>query len=96
MAAHYIAESAKPIYWFLDGSNHYYHSEHIHSQYINLKLLVLVGLRPRSVDFIEINPLIPDNWKFTLPLIWCGTITVINFSILWDKDGEKYNKERGF
>ncbi|TLP74025.1 MGH1-like glycoside hydrolase domain-containing protein [Maribacter sp. ACAM166] len=90
----YIAESANPFTGSWDGSNHYYHSEHyFHSQYINLIITGLVGLRPRSDDFIEINPLIPDNWNYF-------ALDDVNYhghklSILWDEDGEKYNKGKG-
>ncbi|MBN1131964.1 MAG: hypothetical protein JXA39_02740, partial [Bacteroidales bacterium] len=55
----------------------------------------LVGLRPSADDVVEVNPLIPsDRWDwFCLDnVLYHGRI----ITILWDRDGTRYNKGKGF
>lgn len=66
-----------------------------HSTFADLIITGLMGLRPRSDNMLEINPLIPqDKWDwFCLDnVLYHGKIV----TILWDKTGEKYGKGKGF
>jgi hypothetical protein len=65
-----------------------------HSAYCDLIISGLVGLRPRVDDIIEVNPLVgADTWDwFCLDNVpYHGRI----ITIVWDKTGKKYNKEKG-
>lgn len=65
-----------------------------HSTYGDLIITGLVGLRPRSDNIVEVNPLLPENtWdSFGLDnLLYHGYI----LTILWDKTGVKYGKGIG-
>lgn len=53
----------------------------------------LVGLRPRSDEIIEVNPLIPEDWDY-----FC--IDTIHYhghqlAIMYDKTGNRYQKGKG-
>lgn len=65
-----------------------------HSTFNDLIITGLVGLRPRSDQTLEVNPLIPEgkwNWFCLDDLKYRGkTIT-----IFWDKDGSKYDRGKG-
>lgn len=90
----YIAESADPFTGSWDGSNKFYHSEHyFHSQYVNLIITGLAGLRPRADDTLEINPLIPNHWDyFALDGVeYHGHLV----SLVWDREGNHYGKGKG-
>ena len=65
-----------------------------HSTYIDLVITGIVGLRPRADSIVEINPLIPaDRWPyFCLDRVrYHGCM----LTILWDRDGSRYNKGSG-
>jgi hypothetical protein len=65
-----------------------------HSSYCDLIISGLVGLRPRSDNIIEVNPLVPDGtWDyFCLDHVrYHGRI----ITIVYDKTGEKYGKGSG-
>ncbi len=66
-----------------------------HSTYCDLVISGLIGLRPRSDNQIDVNPLIPPNawdWFCLDNVLYRGrTITVI-----WDRTGEKYGRGAGF
>jgi hypothetical protein len=53
-----------------------------------------VGLRPRADDVIEVHPLLPaDSWAwFALDDVTYHGRTL---TILWDRDGTRYNRGRG-
>lgn len=66
-----------------------------HSGFCDLIISDLIGLKPRQDDILEINPLIPDNkWN------WFGLDNILYhnhyLTILWDKNGDKFNKGKGF
>jgi len=66
-----------------------------HSTYNDLIITGLMGLRPRSDDIVEINPLIPEEkWDYFCldNVLYHGKI----LTIVWDKTGEKYNRGKGF
>jgi hypothetical protein len=65
-----------------------------HSTFNDLIITGLIGLRPRTDDILEINPLIPqDKWDwFCLDDIRYHGKTI---TIIWDKDGTKYKKGMG-
>ena len=66
-----------------------------HSTYNDLIITGLVGLRPRSDDIVEINPLIPvEKWDY-----FCLDNVLYHrkiLTIVWDKTGKKYNRGKGF
>ena len=65
-----------------------------HSTFCDLVINGLIGLRPRSDDVVEVNPLVPDNtWDyFCLDRVpYHGRM----LTILWDKTGERYGKGAG-
>ncbi|WP_340114640.1 MGH1-like glycoside hydrolase domain-containing protein [Maribellus mangrovi] len=65
-----------------------------HSTFNDLLITGLAGLRPRSDDKIEVNPLIPeDKWDwFCLDnILYHGKI----LTIVWDKTGDKYELGKG-
>ncbi len=66
-----------------------------HSTFNDLIITGLAGLRPRSDDQIEINPLLPDGkWDwFCLDGIKYHGKTL---TICWDKYGTRYNRGIGF
>jgi len=65
-----------------------------HSGYCDLIISGLVGLRPRTDDVVEVNPLVgADTWDwFCLDnVLYHGRI----ITIVWDKTGKKYDKGKG-
>ena len=55
----------------------------------------LVGLKPRADKVLEIHPLIPNgkwDWFCLDNVPYHGKL----LTILWDKNGSKYNKGKGF
>ncbi len=85
----FIAEAANPDDGSWDGHNTLYHSEHyFHSSYVDLVITGLVGLRPRSDDTLEVNPLVPDDWEYFAldDVSYHGH----RLAIMWDRDGSRY------
>lgn len=66
-----------------------------HSSFCNLIISGLIGTRPQDDGSIIINPLVPDNcWDyFCLDNVYCQGKTI---TVIFDKKGEKYGKEKGF
>jgi hypothetical protein len=66
-----------------------------HSSFADLIINDLIGLRPREDNKLEISPLIPKNkWDwFCLDGVKYHHVIL---TILWDKNGKKYKKGRGF
>ncbi len=64
-----------------------------HSTFCDLVISGLIGLRPRSDDTVEVNPLVPPSWDyFCLDQIpYHG----LNLTILFDKTGSHYGKGKG-
>jgi hypothetical protein len=65
-----------------------------HSTFNDLVITGLVGLRPRTDNIIEVNPLIPEgkwNWFCLDNVLYHGH----NISIVWDKDGSRYHAGKG-
>ena len=65
-----------------------------HSSYNDLIITGLVGLRPRSDDVVEVNPLLPDKtWDYFCldNVLYHGRI----LTIIWDKTGNRYKKGQG-
>lgn len=74
--------------------NTFNHSEHyFHSSYNDLIITGLAGLRPRSDNIIEINPLAPDKWDYFCldDLAYHGH----RISIVWDRSGTRYQRGAG-
>lgn len=91
----YVGEylDEKTGYWLKgdEERSRYYN----HSTFNDLIITGLVGLRPRADNIIEVNPLLPaDKWNwFCLDnILYHGKI----ITIVWDKDGTKYKKGKGF
>jgi hypothetical protein len=91
----YIGEylDEKTGYWLKgDEERSMYYN---HSTFNDLIITGLVGLRPRSDDVLEINPLVPQNkwnWFCLDNVLYHGKI----ITIIWDKNGTKYKKGKGF
>ncbi|MFH1715985.1 MAG: glycosyl hydrolase family 65 protein [Planctomycetota bacterium] len=66
-----------------------------HSTFCELVITGLAGLVPREDDTVVVDPLIPaDAWDwFCLDNVHYHGRTL---TILWDRDGEKYHKGKGF
>ena len=64
-----------------------------HSTYCDLVISGLVGLRPRSDQIVEVNPMVPADWEsFCLDRVpYHGRI----LTILWDKAGKRYGQGKG-
>lgn len=65
-----------------------------HSEYVNLMITGLLGLRPELSEDIVVNPLVPANWDyFCLEKVrYNGK----NVTVLFDRDGSHYGKGAGF
>lgn len=65
-----------------------------HSTYCDLIISGLIGLRPRSDDIVEVNPLLPPNtWEY-----FCLDGVPYHhhdLTILYDKTGEHYGRGKG-
>jgi hypothetical protein len=65
-----------------------------HSTFNDLIITGLCGLRPRTDDIIEVNPLLPPgkwDWFCLDNVLYHGKI----ITIIWDKTGTKYKKGKG-
>src|ERR1043165_564595 len=61
----FIAEAAHPDTGSWDGHNSYNHSEHyFHSNFADLVITGLVGLKTRDDDTLDIDPLAPPTWDY--------------------------------
>jgi hypothetical protein len=69
-------------------------ADYNHSGYADLIISGLAGLRPRSDDVVEVNPLVPDGtWEyFCLDNVRYHSHRI---SILYDKTGTRYQKGAG-
>ncbi len=80
-------------YWLMgDRERSRYYN---HSTFNDLVITGVVGLRPRTDEKIEVNPLIAEgkwDWFCLDNVLYHGNI----ITILWDKTGEKYHKGKGF
>jgi len=64
-----------------------------HSTFCDLVISGLVGLRPRTDDTVEVNPLAPQSWDY-----FC--LDQVRYherwlTILWDKTGTRYGQGKG-
>ena len=90
----YIAEACHPITGSWSGNDVPYHSEHyFHSGYVDLIISDLIGLEPHNSDSVTVNPLIPESWDYFCleDVTYHGNL----LTIIWDRDGKKYNKGAG-
>ncbi len=73
--------------WLAQGANYN------HSRYCDLIITGLVGLRPRSDNTLEINPLAPETWDFFCleNVAYHGRL----ITIVYDRTGTKYGKGAG-
>ena len=64
-----------------------------HSGFCDLVLSDLLGIKPSIDNYIEIKPLIPQNWE------WFAAENIPfqgkDISLIWDKTGEKYGIGKG-
>lgn len=66
-----------------------------HSGFADLIINDLVGLKPRLDNVVEVFPLIPNgqwDWFCLDQVLYHGKM----LTLLWDKDGKKYGKGKGF
>jgi predicted GH43/DUF377 family glycosyl hydrolase len=64
-----------------------------HSTFCDLVISGLAGLRARSDDTVEVNPLVPESWDY-----FC--LDQVRYherwlTIVWDKTGTRYGKGKG-
>jgi hypothetical protein len=83
----YDADTGKPIVG-LDRSHHYNHSG-----FVDLIITGLCGIRPRSDEMLEVNPLLSDDisWFCLENVSYHGNLV----TIVWDVDGKKYGRGAG-
>ncbi len=65
-----------------------------HSFFAELIIRDIIGILPNGTREFEISPLAPDNWKF----FGIDGVRILDktISVLWDKDGSRYGKGKGF
>jgi hypothetical protein len=66
-----------------------------HSGFTDLVISDLIGLKPRADETLELFPLIPQgkwDWFCLDNILYHGK----KLTILWDKNGKKYGRGRGF
>ncbi len=65
-----------------------------HSFFAELVIRDIVGVMPDGSRKVAIDPLAPDAWKFFA----IDGVRILNrsISVLWDADGSRYNRGRGF
>jgi hypothetical protein len=86
-------QDEKNGYW-LKGDNprsSYYN----HSSFADLIISDLIGLKPSASNIVELKPLIPKgkwDWFYLDNVPYHGKL----MTIIWDKDGSKYGKGKGF
>ena len=65
-----------------------------HSEFANLIITGLLGIRPDEGDVLTVNPMIPDDWQyFCLENVPYGGKLI---TLLYDKDGTHYGQGVGF
>lgn len=91
----YLAEALHPDTGSFEGHDAYNHSEHyFHSGFCDLIITGLVGLCPRDDEFLEVNPLAPNDWAyFALDDVPYRGHRV---SVVWDRTGNRYQLGVGF
>ncbi len=64
-----------------------------HSTYCNLVISGLAGLRPRTDETVEVNPLFPAEWDYFCldDVRYHGR----RLTILWDREGSRYGRGKG-
>jgi hypothetical protein len=69
-----------------------------HSTYNDLIITGLLGLRPRADNILELNPLIPKPFEFSISYFCLDRILYHHqfLTILWDLTGERYKLGAGF
>lgn len=90
----YIAEALHPETGSWDGHDMHNRSEHyFHSNFNDLVITGLVGLKPSDGDQLTIDPLAPATWDyFALDNVpYRGHC----LSIVWDKTGNRYQRGAG-
>ena len=91
----YIAEALHPDTGSWRGHDMYNRSEHyFHSSFNDLIITGLFGVIPQDDNSIKLSPLIPESWDYCLldDLSYKGR----KLTILWDKNGNRYQKGKGF
>src|SRR5262249_1776586 len=90
----FIAEAANPDTGSWDGHNSYNHSEHyFHSNFADLVITGLIGLKTRDDNVLEVRPLAPPSWDYFAmdDVAYRGH----RIAILWDATGERYGQGKG-
>ncbi len=80
--------------WDADKGGKERGKDYNHSSYCDLVITGLAGLRPRTDEMIEVNPLLPEgtwDWFCLDNVLYHDRI----ITILWDKTGAKFGKGKG-
>jgi hypothetical protein len=90
----YIAEACHPDTGSWEGHDNFNHSEHyFHSNFCDLVIAGLVGLRPMPGNMLRVKPLAPESWEyFALDGVPYQGHTL---AVVWDRDGTRYNLGKG-
>lgn len=108
----HIDEKGKKVYWLDENLNPFtgqwlarviskakrgihYGEDYNHSEFCDIIISDLIGIQPSMKNEVIISPLIPQgHWDwFCLDRVEYHGHTI---SVLWDKDGRKYNLKAGF
>lgn len=87
-------EQNRPASFLKKGGTSDRGKDYNHSTFCDLVINGLIGLRPRSDDVVEVNPLVPEGeWNyFCLDRVPYHGRTL---TILWDRTGTRYGKGAG-
>ena len=80
--------------WRKDKGGYERGKDYNHSAYADLVISKIFGVEPQENGEIRIHPMLPDEWScYRLEKIKCQEKEL---SIIYDKTGEKYHREKGF
>jgi hypothetical protein len=90
----YIAEALHPDTGSFEGHDSHNHSEHyFHSNFCDLVITGLVGVKAEDSDTLTIDPLAPATWDYFAldDLPYRGH----RLAVFWDKTGARYGRGAG-
>jgi len=87
-------ETSKDTAWVKSKGGKWRGDYYNHSEFCDIVITCLVGLRPSLDDMLVVNPLVPESWDwFCLENI---SYKGHKITVLFDKHGLKYNRGKGF
>ena len=79
--------------WSIDKGGVERGKDYNHSGFCDLVISDLLGINPNIDNYIEINPLIPDDWDwFAIEKIKYQNKLI---SVVWDRTGKRFNIGQG-